>query len=128
MTHGGGLTSRQRCSQCILQPQLTRLNKFRLIKLFAKALLKDGSCFKYLFSKFPSLSEAKLKKRIFSEVDIRKLISDAEFNGAMNLKQEVCISFKEKLNYKNPNKKNCGKFDQSVGLQRVSKYVFLDTL
>jgi hypothetical protein len=32
------------------------------MKQFVKALQRDGNCFKYLSSKFPGLSEAKLKE------------------------------------------------------------------
>lgn len=38
--------------------------KLGLMKQFVKALPKDGRCFKYLYQKFPHLSEAKLKEGV----------------------------------------------------------------
>jgi hypothetical protein len=53
--------------------------KLGLMKQSVKALQRDGNCFKYLCSKFPGLSKAKLKEGIFVGPDIRKLISDEMF-------------------------------------------------
>jgi hypothetical protein len=46
--------------------------KMGLMKQFVKGIQRDGNCFKYLCSKFPGLSEAKLKDGIFVGPDIRK--------------------------------------------------------
>ncbi|GBN48916.1 hypothetical protein AVEN_150707-1 [Araneus ventricosus] len=40
--------------------------KFGLMKQFIKSSPKDGECFGYLYSKFPNLSEAKLKEGVFT--------------------------------------------------------------
>ncbi|GBM06427.1 hypothetical protein AVEN_266373-1 [Araneus ventricosus] len=40
--------------------------KLGLMKQFIKSLPKDGECFRYLCSKFPKLSEAKLKEGVFT--------------------------------------------------------------
>lgn len=70
--------------------------KLGLMKQFVKALSNDGACFKWLCQKFPSLSEAKLKEGIFTGPDIRKLISDTEFDNTMNdLERQAWVSFKE---------------------------------
>lgn len=61
--------------------------KLGLMKQFVKALPKDGECFKYLGSKFPALSEAKLKG-VFVGPDIRKLMSDQNFVGSMTPPQK----------------------------------------
>jgi hypothetical protein len=45
-----------------------------LKKQFKKALHRDGKCFKYLSSKFPGLSEAKLKEGIFVVPILPKLV------------------------------------------------------
>ena len=52
------------------------------MKQYVKTIPKDGDSFKYLFKKFPGLSEAKLKERIFVGPDIRKLMKDKEFETA----------------------------------------------
>lgn len=81
------------------------------MKQFVKALPKDGDCFTYLCSKFPHLSEAKLKEGIFVGPDIRKLMFDSNFEATMNEKEkEAWISFKKVVikflgNVKAPNYK-----------------------
>jgi hypothetical protein len=47
--------------------------KLCLMKHFVKALDKNGQCFKYLCTKFPDLSNAKLKEVIFVGPQIRSL-------------------------------------------------------
>ena len=85
--------------------------KLGLIKKFVKALPKDGDCCTYLCSKFPHLSEAKLKEGIFFGPDIRKLMFDSNFEATINeKKKEAWISFKEVVikflgNVKAPNYK-----------------------
>lgn len=69
--------------------------KLGLMKQFVKSLQKDGNCFRYLCSKFPKLSEAKLKEGVFTGPDIRKLLSDSLFVESMNEKEkEAWESFK----------------------------------
>jgi hypothetical protein len=64
--------------------------KLRLMKQFVKALQRDGNCLKYLCSKFPRLSRAKLKEGIFVGPDIRKFISDEKFETTMsNVEREA---------------------------------------
>ncbi|GBN17859.1 hypothetical protein AVEN_142353-1 [Araneus ventricosus] len=57
--------------------------KLGFMKQFIKSLPKDGECFRYLCSKFQKLSEAKLKERVFTGPDIRKLLSDSLFSETM---------------------------------------------
>ena len=54
------------------------------MKQFVKALPKDGKTFKYLSSKFPRLSEAKLKEGVYVDSDICKLMKDNNFENVMN--------------------------------------------
>lgn len=70
--------------------------KLGLMKQFVKSLSKDGECFRYLCSKFPKLSEAKLKEGVFTGPDIRKLLSDPLFLETMGEKEkEAWNSFKD---------------------------------
>ena len=57
--------------------------KIGLIKLFTKALDKDGDCFTYLCQAFPRLTMEKLKAGIFVGPHIRQL-RDPEFENSMN--------------------------------------------
>lgn len=69
--------------------------KLGLIKQFVKSLPRDGDCFRYLCSKFPKLSEAKLKEGVFTGPDIRKLLTDPLFLETMGDKEkEAWDSFK----------------------------------
>lgn len=85
--------------------------KLGLMKQFVKSLQKDGDCFKYLCTKFPKLSEAKLKEGVFTGPDIRKLLTDPSFVETMNEKEkEAWVSFKDVVrkflgNTKDPNYK-----------------------
>ncbi|GBN57675.1 hypothetical protein AVEN_132937-1 [Araneus ventricosus] len=66
------------------------------MRQFIKSLPKYGECFRYLCSKFPKLSEAKLKERVFTAPDIRKLLSDSLLSETMEDKEkEVWDSFKD---------------------------------
>ena len=58
--------------------------KLGLMKQFAKALNKDGSCFMYICRSFPRLSDEKLKAGVFDGPQIRTLIRDTEFVKSMN--------------------------------------------
>ena len=57
--------------------------KLSLMKQFVKALDRDGACFSYICSQFPSLSNEKLKAGIFDGPQIRKLIKDENFLSHM---------------------------------------------
>lgn len=57
--------------------------KFELRKQLVKALNKQSDCFKYLWDKFPAISEAKLKERIFVGPQTRTLKSDRLFQNMM---------------------------------------------
>ena len=51
---------------------------------FVKALSKDRTSFINLCQEFSSLSLAELKENLFTELDLRILIPDSEFDGVMN--------------------------------------------
>ena len=54
------------------------------MKNFVKAMDRDGEGFKYLKSKFPRISEAKIKEEIFVEPQIRELMKDPYFDTKLN--------------------------------------------
>lgn len=54
------------------------------MKQFVKALPQDGEGFKYLRSKFPALSDAKVKEGVFVGPDIRKLVKDENFEKSLS--------------------------------------------
>ena len=59
--------------------------KLGLIKQFVKALRKrDSRAFHYLFTKFPKISDAKIKERVFDGPQVRELKSDPEFANRMS--------------------------------------------
>jgi hypothetical protein len=86
--------------------------KLGLMKQFVKALQRDEDCFKYLCSKFPCLSEEKLKEGIFVGPDIRKLILNEMFETTMsNVEREAGLALKDVVskftrNYRDQNYKN----------------------
>lgn len=70
--------------------------KLGLIKQFIKSLPKDGAGFQYLCSKFPRLSEAKLKEGVLVGPYIRKLLADTSFTESMTgNEKEAWDSFKD---------------------------------
>jgi len=82
------------------------------MKNFVKAMDKDGEGFRYLKSKFPRISDAKLKEGIFVGPQIRELIKDENFKIKLNDTEkrawtafvEVCHNFlgnKKDENYEN---------------------------
>ena len=75
---------------------LTTLHiKLGLMKQFNLSLPKDGDCIRYLCSKYPKLSEAKLKG-VFTGPDIRKMLSDPLFSETMGEKEKIAWdSFEE---------------------------------
>lgn len=54
------------------------------MKNFVKAMNKDGAGFQYLKTKFPRISDAKLKEGIFVGPQIRELMTDEVFNSKLN--------------------------------------------
>ncbi|XP_014779612.1 uncharacterized protein LOC106875835 [Octopus bimaculoides] len=69
--------------------------KLRLMKNFVKAMEKLGQRFKYLTSKFPTLSDAKIKGGIFIDPQIRELLKDDDFESALHRKKKAaCEPFK----------------------------------
>ncbi|GBN60855.1 hypothetical protein AVEN_269029-1 [Araneus ventricosus] len=66
------------------------------MKQFIKSVPKDEECFRYLCSKFPKLSEAKLKERDFTVRNIRKLLSDSLLSETIGDKEKEALgSFKD---------------------------------
>ncbi|KAL4710010.1 hypothetical protein ACJJTC_015988 [Scirpophaga incertulas] len=57
--------------------------KLGLMKNFVKAIPKDGPEFLFLKTKFPMLSEAKIKEGIFIDPNIRKLVKDLAFLSSL---------------------------------------------
>lgn len=58
--------------------------KLGLMKQYVKALNKEGACFQYICTTFPSLSYEKTKAGVFDGPQIRKLIRDPQFTSSMN--------------------------------------------
>ena len=71
--------------------------KLGLIKTFVKAMNDDGAAFMYLKEKFGLFkSEAKLRKGVFIESEIRKLLLDDQFTKERNCTElDACKSFKQ---------------------------------
>ena len=55
---------------------------------FVKALDKTKAGFKYLYEKFPRLSEAKIKEGVFLGPQIRELLRDGNFDHLLHGKEE----------------------------------------
>ncbi len=53
------------------------------MKNFIKALDKADQAFKYLTSKFPRFSDAKIKEGVFFGSQIRELITESQFDSAL---------------------------------------------
>ena len=62
--------------------------KLGLMKQFVKALSHDRPSFQYLKTKFPKLSEAKIKEGIFVGPQIRQLLLDRTFEDTLNQKEK----------------------------------------
>jgi len=58
--------------------------KLGLMKNFVKAMDRNGTGFQYLRSKFPRLSDAKIKEGIFVGPQIRNLMKDVDFERSLN--------------------------------------------
>lgn len=66
------------------------------MKQFVKALKKNSSCYAYLITKFPAITDAKLKEEIFDGPQIRTMLKDKVFVATMNIEEKVAwLSFKE---------------------------------
>lgn len=63
--------------------------KLGLMKNFVKAMNKEGSAFQYLKTKFPRLSDAKIKEGIFIGPQIRELMKDSHFDSVLRGKEKV---------------------------------------
>lgn len=61
------------------------------MKQFVKAFPKNGDCFKYLYKKYPHLSEAKLNEGIFVGTDTCKLMFDSNFEATSTKEKKVWI-------------------------------------
>ena len=69
------------------------------MKNFVKALDRNGPAFQYLRSKFPRVSEAKIKEGIFNGPDIRELMSDRRFGAVLQGAEKVAWdAFKDVVN------------------------------
>jgi len=81
-------------SKIILPPLHIKLG---LIKQFVKAMkVLNSSAFQYLHSKFPKISEVKIKEGIFDDSQIRELLRDQVFEGKMtDLEKKAWQSFRE---------------------------------
>ncbi|GBM21876.1 hypothetical protein AVEN_32860-1 [Araneus ventricosus] len=62
--------------------------KLGLIKQFVKAMDKIGDGFNFLKTKFPRLSEAKIKEEVFVGPQIRQLFKDSKFMKHLNRKEK----------------------------------------
>ena len=79
------------------------------MKQFVKTLNNENGCFKYICSKFSSITDAKLKEGIFVGPQIQKLMIDSE-KTVNDHKKEAWLSFKRVVenflrNEKDPNYK-----------------------
>ena len=61
--------------------------KLGLMKQFVKSLNRDGTCFRYLCSKFSAMSMEKIKAGVFNGPQIRQLIKDPHYLSHMNEKE-----------------------------------------
>lgn len=86
--------------------------KLGLMKQYVKALDHESSCYKYIVSKFPTLSDAKIKEGIFVGPDIRKLLKDSNFENTMiPIEKDAWVGIKNVIEKflglnKDPNYKN----------------------
>ena len=76
----------------MLPPLHTKLG---FMKQFVKALDVNIQCFKYLHSKFPKLSDAKIKEEIFVSAEVRTVMKDENFIKTIATEeQKAWLSFK----------------------------------
>lgn len=73
--------------------------KLGLMKNFVKGMDKTQSGFAYVRSKFPKVSDAKVKEGIFVGPQIRQLLRDEAFDEALNeIEKAAWLSFKDICN------------------------------
>jgi hypothetical protein len=89
----------------LVNPQDVRLPplhiKVWLMKIFVKALDREGQAFAYLSNKFPKLNKARMKDRTFIGPQIREIMLDLDFpstlsdieKAAWNTLKSVCTKF-----------------------------------
>ena len=66
------------------------------MKNLVKALNKDNPSFKFLRSKFPAVSDAKLGAGVFNGLQIRKLMKDSTFDEVLSeAEKKAWESFKK---------------------------------
>lgn len=69
------------------------------MKQFVKALDNNNASYKYLFKKFPRLSDAKFKEGVFDGPQIRSLMADEKLDATMNnTESEAWLAFKDVVN------------------------------
>jgi hypothetical protein len=68
------------CEKILLPPLHIKLG---MMKQFVKVLDRNSPCFQYLYTKFSSLSHAKIREGIFDVPQIRKLVMDNSFTDTM---------------------------------------------
>ena len=67
--------------------------KLGLMKVFVKALNRDGEAFNHLRKQFPRLSEAKVKG-VFTGPQIRDVFKDTTFSSKLNeVESNACETF-----------------------------------
>ena len=74
------------------------------MKNFVKALDKDGQSFRFLQTKFPYVSDAKLRAGVFNGPQIRELMKDSSFDKILTGNEKtawfffknICTNFLEK--------------------------------
>jgi len=69
--------------------------KLGLMKNFVKGMDKTGRGFQYVMSKFPNVSDTKIKEGIFIGSQIRELMEDKQFDEDLNeTERNAWLSFK----------------------------------
>ena len=63
--------------------------KLRLMKNFVKSMNKDGEALQYHRSKFPRLSDAKIKEGIFVSPQINKIMKDPAFVQILEWNEKI---------------------------------------
>ena len=87
----------------LVDPQKTLLPplnvKHGVVKIFVKAMDKNGEGFCFLKRKLPKLSEAKVKEAFFQGPQIRQLMLDCDFAKSLtNLERQTWLSVQAVIN------------------------------